>query len=320
MKSWLSYGRLMDGAIGTELCKYRRSITIHKSLPCDWISISEAGLVKDLYRKYISAGAQIISTNTFCSNANSLNADPKTICALNHASCKIAREIADEANSNGNEVKVLGIVGPGMQRTEKEFNQQVEAFNNQISLLIAGSVDMIMLETIYDKQILIAALEGYRKAVQSIPVYDTDHRVNSDVPLMVSFALRPDGKSVIGTPLDEMVKSLVDFPEIISVGLNCIPADINLRIQIVELKNYIEKAGLSDILISCHPNLGHSDIYGSHHISAESYIDNLKSLIQSRLIHIAGGCCGTTPTLISQLANAIKPPYISCVAPDAETD
>lgn len=296
---WLAKGRCLDGAMGTMLKPYRLpDLRISQSpllsqdssaAPCDMLSLSNPEVVLHTHRLYIQAGAEIISTNTFNSNANSflgtIPADHHLLRELNLVGAQLARE----ATAGRQDIKVAGVIGPGMKRIVGTHNriEISRAYACQAEALIEGGVDMLMLETVYDLPLLQAAIE-------TLPPF----------PLMISFAVSPDGRLASGEDIREAISTIADRPNVVSVGLNCLPANYNLLSLIHQLRSSIQQltpTGHRKILTSCHPNAGIPDEAGRYGITPDRFGSIMQPLLSQRLIDIAGGCCGTTPMHIARL-------------------
>ena len=296
---WLAKGRCLDGAMGTILKPYRLpDLRISQTpllsqdssaAPCDLLSLSHPEIVLSTHRLYIQAGAEIISTNTFNSNANSflgtIPADHHLLRELNLAGARLARE----ATAGREDIKVAGVIGPGRKRIGGTLNriEISRAYACQAEALIEGGADMLMLETVYNLPLLKAAIE-------TMPPF----------PLMISFAVSTDGRLASGEDIREAISAIADRPNVVSVGLNCIPANHNLLSLIHQLRNSIGQlspSGQREILVSCHPNAGIPDEAGRYGITPDRFGAIMQPLLSQRLIDIAGGCCGTTPRHIARL-------------------
>ena len=265
---------LLDGAMGTML---RAIATDSRNFPCEMHNLKNPSLVRDIHFRYAEAGADIICTNTF--NPNSLS----SACVQNStlaedsvsAAVHIARYVSHDFKiKTGKEILVAGTIGP-------TFDASL------IPFLIDGGVDLLLFETVTD-------ISRLKKSLDYASEYMSQR--NLFIPVMVSATLREDsGKLLSGETLHQLIDAIDAYTQIMSVGVNCIPPNRNL-------KNILRELSLiTDLPISVHPNAGLPDINGNYHISPTEMAECLRSFLKDGLPKIIGGCCGTTPDHISAL-------------------
>lgn len=310
---------VLDGAMGTMIQGY--SLTEHDfrgerfaSHPTslkgnnDLLSITRPDVVADIHRKYLEAGADLITTNTFNSQAISM-ADfrmEEYVREINLAAVKIARDIADEyTHKNPSKPRfVLGSMGPtsrtcsvvtgSLQPGWETFGykQLLEAYTVQASALIEGGVDAILIETIFDVKNAEAAVNAAVEAMK---------KTGKTIPVMLSFTLSsPDGRNMLGQSIEEFIDTVSDAP-IFSIGINCVPDPRNIAPLIISLGR---KKGYR---ISLYPNAGLPDSTGTYSVSHEAFRASVWPLLDAHMLNLVGGCCGTTDRHIHALAEAVEP-------------
>lgn len=292
---------ILDGAMGTMLQKKGFSGNF------DMLNITHPDAVKDVYMQYLEAGADIISTNTFSSQRISqaeYGCEDK-IRLINHASCKLAREAADEyTKRNPSKPRyVAGSVGPTNRtcsispdvndpsRRDISFDELVDAYKEQMEEMIISGVDAILLETIFDTLNAKAAIYAAEEAMIS---------AGKKVKLMVSMTISDKaGRTLSGQTIKAFVNS-VNHADIYSIGLNC-------SFGAKDLKPFLrELAEVAPCYVSCHPNAGLPNELGQYDQTPEEWADEVKEFIDENLVDIVGGCCGTTPDFIKAIENVIS--------------
>ncbi len=310
---------ILDGAMGTMIQSHSLTEKDFKgerfaSHPTtlkgnnDLLSITRPDIISDIHRRYLEAGADIITTNTFNAQAISM-ADYRMeeyVEEINLAACKIARELADEytrktpskprfvAGSIGPTSKTCSIssgsVQPGWESFS--FDRLTDAYTTQASALIKGGVDALLIETIFDLKNAEAAIKGATEAMKM---------VGKAVPVMLSFNVAtPEGFNMLGQSVEEFVSNLHDIP-VLSIGLNCVP-------DAAAMIPFIARLGEKfTYKISLYPNAGFPDQNGKYAMTPEKLRESVWPLLDAHLLNILGGCCGTTDRHIQALAQAVEP-------------
>lgn len=312
---------VLDGAFGTEIQKYKlkendfrgREFMNHpKPLSGfnDILNITSPSVIKNIHKRYLEAGANIITTNTFNSNAISMNdygldTLPGLVKRLNYEGAKLAKEAINEyrntfsATTSGDIFIVGGSVGPTNRSLSLSpdisnpmergisYDSLFKAYREQIEGLIDGEVDILIFETFFDTLNLKAALAAA-------------NQVNRDkgkaVPLMVSATISDNsGRILSGQTLEALVASIAHFDNILSIGLNC-------GFGPDRMKEYIKDINHNNpYFTSCHPNAGLPDESGCYDMGASEFKRIISPLLKSGEINIIGGCCGTSPEYIKNL-------------------
>ncbi len=301
---------ILDGAMGTMIQRHELEEfdfregyfeNHEKSLKGnnDLLSLTRPALIKDIHRQYFVAGADIIETNTF-SGTSIAQADyglEKSVYALNFESAKIAKEVAEEFNDKPR--FVAGSIGP-TNRTASispdvndpgyravSFDELVSAYAEQINALMDGGVDLLLVETIFDTLNAKAALF----AIDS--VYETR---KTTLPIMISGTITDQsGRTLTGQTTEAFLISLSHMP-LLSIGLNCALGASLMRpyLQILNSK--------SPFPMSAHPNAGLPNEFGAYDESPEMMAAQIQVFLEEGLVNIIGGCCGTTPEHIAEIA------------------
>ena len=271
----------------------------------DILNLTQPEIVAQVHAGYLAAGCDIISTNTF--NATDIaQADFGTqdLCfEINEQAARIARRCANEYSSDEQPRFVAGSIGPtnrtasispDVNRPEfrnVDFDSLRQAYEEAARGLIAGGVDLFLIETVFDTlnaKAAIAALD----------------RVNGELeepyPLIVSGTITDaSGRTLSGQTCEAFLYS-VEHANPVAVGLNCALGAEQLRPYIAEL------AALSTSGVSAHPNAGLPDAFGEYTQNPEQMAVLIGEFAQAGWLNIVGGCCGTTPEHIAAIVDAVK--------------
>ena len=305
---------ILDGATGTALQKFglteadfRGEVFAQHPIPLkgnnDVLNITRPDVIRQVHQNYIDAGADIIETNTFNANAISQTEYGCTewVEQFNLQGARLAKEVASACKER--KIHVAGSIGP----TDKSltlspdpdqpayrivnFDTLADAYATQVSALIEGSVDLLLVETIYDGLNAKAALYAISKVQEE---------KGTNLPVMLSVTVNDkSGRTLTGQSLDALFTSLSHYP-ILSFGLNCSFGARELHQFIRELAPHVP------CNISIYPNAGLPNEMGEYDESPEFTALCLQNMAKEGLINIAGGCCGTTPEHIRAIADALK--------------
>ncbi len=270
------------------------------------LNLTRGDVIFGIHTAYLEAGADIIETNTFCANAFNLEEYGLSddVVAINQAGCEIAREAAaDFERSHDGYAFVAGVLGPtnrGLSFSsnvddpayrESDFASFKAMYTQQAEALLDGSVDLLLIETAFDTLVAKSAIMGCLSAMQ------TKER---KVPLMVSATFSDQSERTLsGQTLEAFVISLSPFP-LFSLGLNCSTGP-------EEMLPLIEKLStLAPFYISAHPNAGFPDKEGFYNLTPLEMAKKMEPVLEGGRLNIVGGCCGTTPSHIRALAEAVK--------------
>lgn len=308
---------VLDGAMGTMIQQYKfteedyrgekfKDFHISVKGNNDMLSITQPAAIKEIHRKYLEAGADIIETNTFSSTTIAM-ADyemEEYVYELNYESAKIAKEVAQEFTQlNPSKPRfVAGSIGPTNRTASMSpdvndpgfravtFDGLRVAYKQQVEALIDGGVDLLLVETVFDTLNAKAALF----AIEEVK----DER-NIDIPIMLSGTITDaSGRTLSGQTAEAFLISVAHIP-LISIGFNC-------ALGAKQLTPHLEVlAKKSNIRISAHPNAGLPNAFGEYDETPAQMAAQIKEYLDKNLINIIGGCCGTTPAHIKAIADMV---------------
>ena len=271
----------------------------------DMLNITRPDVIEDIMRKYLIAGADIITTNTFSSQRISQDdyglGDASREMAFEGA--RIARKVADEFSKEGKPRFVAGSVGPTNKtcsmspdvsnpaKRDLDYDQLFDAYSEQMEGLVTGGVDIILIETVFDTLNAKAALDA---------AFTTMKALGRELPVMVSVTISDlAGRTLSGQTLDAFMASIASYP-IFSIGLNCSFGARQMKPFIAEL------ARKAPWYTSAHPNAGLPNSMGQYDETADSMAPQIAEFIDEQLVNIVGGCCGTTDEFIARYAELVK--------------
>jgi 5-methyltetrahydrofolate--homocysteine methyltransferase len=298
----------------------------------DLFSLTQPKMIGDIHRRFLEAGADILETNTFGATTIAQSEffvddprehggrkdpafyqkvidDPflkKLAWEINETSARQCREWADKVGKEtGRPRFVAGAIGPLTVSLSNSpdandagfrsvtFDQVKTAYAEQARALIAGGVDFLLVETIFDSLNAKAALVAIRE------VFDED---SLELPVMISAAVGRGGETLISAQTTEAFWNAVEHVKPLSVGLNC---SLGPDLMYPFLSELSEKA---NVAISCYPNAGLPNPLSptGFNFGPEDMAKYLREFAQAGLINIAGGCCGNTPEHIAAIAKALE--------------
>ena len=319
---------ILDGALGTMIQKYNLTEEEFRGNRFveqpgqmkgnnDLLCLTAPDVIRDIHRKYLEAGADIIETNTFNAQRISMaDYHVEDYCReINLAAAKLARELADEYTAKNPEKPrfVAGSVGPTNKTCSMSpdvnnpafraitFDELTDAYQEQMEALLEGGVDAILIETIFDslnaKAAVYAAMEAMKK-------------IGREVPLMLSITVADTGgRTLSGQTLDAFLASVQHAP-IFSIGLNC-------SFGAKQLKPFLKQlASRAPYYISAYPNAGLPNSLGEYDQTPEDMAGEVKEYIDEGLVNIVGGCCGTTEAYIAKYIPLVEgaKPHVPCPA------
>src|ERR1051326_3601308 len=273
----------------------------------DLLNLTQPDIIKSIHRRYLEAGADIIETNTFNSNAISM-ADYKMesmVYDLNLEGARLARSAADEfmAADPGRPRFVAGSVGPTNRTASMSpdvnnpafrsttFDALVAAYYEQTRGLMDGGVDLLLAETVFDTINVKAALFAFEN-------YFAD--MGRRVPVMVSVTITDNsGRTLSGQTIEAFWNS-VSHAKLLSVGINCALGGKQMRPYVEEL------SGIASVYVSCYPNAGLPNAFGGYDETASETSETLRDFAANGWLNFVGGCCGTTPEHIRAIAIAVR--------------
>lgn len=303
---------ILDGAMGTMIqqygleeddfrgYRYRNAEGMMKGNN-DMLNLTRPDVIEDIHTKYLTAGADIITTNTFSSQRVSqadygLETSAREM-ALEGA--RIARKAADRYSTEEKPRFVAGSVGPTNKTCsmspdvsnpaarELDYATLYEDYLEQIEALEEGGADAVLIETVFDTLNAKAAIDATMEVMR---------RTGRDLPIMLSITVSDlAGRTLSGQTLDAVLASVSSYP-IFSVGLNCSFGADQMKPFIKELAHH------APYYISAYPNAGLPNSLGGYDETPETMAPQIGEYIDEGLVNIIGGCCGTTEKFIAKYA------------------
>ncbi len=308
---------MLDGAMGTAIQSLRLSEADFRGERfADWprdlrgnndlLNLTRPDDIRAIHRDYLLAGADIVESNTFSSTAIA-QADygmEDLVHELNREGARLARETADAvAAETGRSRFVTGAIGPTNRSASISpdvsnpgfrsvtFRELVKAYGDAARGLIEGGADLLLLETVFDTLNAKAAIFAFEEIFAEI-----DRRL----PLMISGTITDlSGRTLSGQTPTAFWYS-VRHARPLTVGLNCALGAREMRAHIAEIGR------VADTLICAYPNAGLPNEFGEYDESPEAMARQLGEFARAGLVNVVGGCCGTTPEHIRQIAAAVE--------------
>jgi 5-methyltetrahydrofolate--homocysteine methyltransferase len=302
----------------------------------DLFTLTKPEMIGDIHRRFLEAGADIIETNTFGATSIAQSEffmdDPREhggrknpefyqkviddpflnelAWDINQQSARQGREWAERVGTaTARQRFVAGAIGPLTVSLSNSpdaddpgfrvvtFDQVKASYAQQVRALIAGGVDLLLVETIFDSLNAKAALVAIREVVDEL---------GKELPVMISAAVGRGGETMISAQTTEAFWNAVRHAKPLSVGLNC---SLGPDLMYPFLEELSEKA---DVAISCYPNAGLPNPLAAtgFDLGPQDMARYLSDFAKGGLINLAGGCCGNTPEHIAAIAKALegKPP------------
>ncbi|PIQ60079.1 MAG: methionine synthase [Bacteroidetes bacterium CG12_big_fil_rev_8_21_14_0_65_60_17] len=307
---------VLDGAMGTLIQQekpteedFRGDLFRDHDTPLagnnDLLAWTQPALIQSLHERYLEAGADIIETNTFSANAIS-QADyglERHAREMNAAAARVARAAAD--NWSGDKLRfVAGSMGPTNVALSLSpdvsdpgyraatFDELSGAYLDQIHGLLDGGVDLLLIETIFDTLNAKAAIFAIETAY---------HERNVRLPVMISGTIvDQSGRTLSGQSTEAFWISISHCPELLSVGLNCALGSAQMRPYLETLSR------TAHVYTSLYPNAGLPNEFGDYDESATYMAGQVSAYAEAGWLNIVGGCCGTTPSHIRAMAEAVR--------------
>ena len=305
---------VIDGAMGTMIQRYQLTESDFrgerfKNHPSDvqgnndLLNITRPDIIKAIHAEYLSAGADIIETNTFSTQRISLADYQMESLAyeLSFEGARLAKEVATEftRNNPNKPLFVAGAIGPTNRTASLSpdvndpgyravtFDDLTEAYYEQIRGLIDGGADVLLVETIFDTLNAKSALFAIKKYEQEI---------GRKIEIMISGTITDaSGRTLSGQTVEAFLNS-VNHADLLSIGLNCALGAKDMRPHIEEL------SAKSASFISAYPNAGLPNEFGAYDEVPHETAHLLEDFIENGFVNIVGGCCGTTPDHIKCIA------------------
>lgn len=307
---------ILDGAIGTMIQQYSLTENDFRGARFadvpgmmkgnnDMLNLTRPDVVMDIHRKYLEAGADIITTNTFSSQCVS-QADyglGKEAREMAYEGARLARSMADKYSTADKSRFVAGSVGPTNKTCslspdvsnpaarELDYSTLYGAYLEQVAALAEGGVDVVLIETVFDTLNAKAAIDA---------TLEVSRRCGRQLPIMLSITVSDlAGRTLSGQTLDAVMASVSGYP-LFSIGLNC-------SFGASQMKPFLrELARKAPWLVSAYPNAGLPNSLGQYDETPESMAPQIAEFIDEGLVNIVGGCCGTTEKFIEKYVPLVE--------------
>ncbi len=324
---------VLDGAMGTMIQRYKleeadfRGERFKNSKfllkgDNDLLNLTQPEIIREIHREYLEAGADIIETNTF--NGTRISQSDygleDEVYEINFKAAQIASAAAAEFTAAHPEKPryVAGAMGPTNKTASMSpevndpgfrnvsFDLLVDNYFEQASALLEGGADILLVETIFDTLNAKAALFAINKIVE-------EKRKKGDnsekIPVMVSGTITDaSGRTLSGQTLEAFFTS-VKHIDLLSVGLNCSMGAEQIRPHLAELSK------LAPFNVSVYPNAGLPNQFGEYDESPHKMAGHIKDFLDHQYANIVGGCCGTTPDHIREIAELAKKAHVRPLPP-----
>ncbi|BBY53392.1 methionine synthase [Mycobacterium koreense] len=311
---------VIDGAMGTAIQRDRPDEAGYRGERfSDWpsplqgnndlLNLTQPQMIEGIHREYLEVGADIIETNTFNSTAISLSDYDMAELAyeLNYAGAALARKAADEFSTPEKPRYVAGTLGPTTRTASISpdvndpgarnitYDQLVAAYLEAAGGLVDGGADLILVETIFDSLNAKAAVFAVETLFE-----DRGRRW----PVIISGTITDASGRTLSGQVTEAFWNSIRHAKPIAVGLNC-------ALGAPEMRPYIaEMARIADTFVSCYPNAGLPNAFGEYDENPERQASYMADFADAGLVNLVGGCCGTAPEHIAEIAKVVegKPP------------
>ena len=271
----------------------------------DLLSITQPDIIELIHREYLEAGADILETNTFNSNSVSLaDYDMHELAyELNYAGAALARKVCDEFSTGVKPRYVAGAIGPTTRTASispdvndpgarnVSYDQLVASYLEAANGLVDGGSDLLIIETIFDSLNAKAAVF----AVETL--FEERGR---RWPVIISGTITDASGRTLSGQVTEAFWNSIRHSRPIAVGLNCALGAPEMRPYIAEL------ARIADTFVSCYPNAGLPNAFGEYDESPERQAGYLAEFAEAGLVNLVGGCCGTAPPHIAEIAKVVE--------------
>lgn len=311
---------VIDGAMGTAIQRDRPDEAGYrgerfKDWPSDvqgnndLLNLTQPQIIEAIHREYLDAGADIIETNTFNANAVSLSdyGMEELGYELNYAGAALARTACDEVSTPDRPRYVAGALGPTTRTASISpdvndpgarnvtYDELVAAYLEAANGLVDGGADIILVETIFDTLNAKAAVFALETLFE-----DRGRRW----PVIISGTITDASGRTLSGQVTEAFWNSIRHAKPLAVGLNCALGAPEMRPYIAEMSR------IADTFVSCYPNAGLPNAFAEYDETPERQAGYVADFAEAGFVNLVGGCCGTTPAHIAEIAKAVegKPP------------
>jgi 5-methyltetrahydrofolate--homocysteine methyltransferase len=311
---------ILDGAMGTMIQQHRLSESDFRGDNYrhydrdlkgnnDLLVLTKPKIIQDIHLAYLRAGADIIETNTFngTSIAQSDYGLASAVRELNLAAVQVAKNAVQEfQKSNARPAFIAGAIGPTNRTLSISpdvhnpahrnitFDELLQSYSEQVEALLGGGVDLLLVETIFDTLNAKAALIAIEQCFAAR---------SQEVPVMISVTITDQSGRTLSGQTAEAFWNSIRHAKPLSVGINCALGAQDMVPYMRELSKIV------DCHLSCYPNAGLPNPLAptGYDETPASMAQVLSTFAKEGLLNIVGGCCGTTPSHIKAIAEAMKP-------------
>jgi 5-methyltetrahydrofolate--homocysteine methyltransferase len=311
---------VIDGAMGTAIQRDRPDEAGYrgerfKDWPSplqgnnDLLNLTQPQIIAGIHREYLEAGADILETNTFNANAISLSDYEMAELSyeLNYAGAALARQAADEFRTPQKPRYVAGALGPTTRTASispdvndpgarnVSYDQLVAAYLEAANGLVDGGADLLIVETIFDSLNAKAAVFAIETLFE---------QRGRRWPVIISGTITDASGRTLSGQVTEAFWNAIRHARPIAVGLNCALGAPEMRPYIAEMSR------IADTFVSCYPNAGLPNAFGEYDESPQRQAGYIADFAEAGLVNLVGGCCGTAPPHIAEIAKVVegKPP------------
>ncbi|KRE28708.1 methionine synthase [Mycobacterium sp. Soil538] len=307
---------VIDGAMGTAIQRDRPDEAGYrgerfKDWPSDLVgnndllTLTQPHIIAAIHREYLEAGADILETNTFNANAVSLSdyGMEEFAYELNYAGAALARAACDEFSTEDKPRYVAGALGPTTRTASispdvndpgarnVSYDQLVAAYLDAARGLIDGGADLLIVETIFDTLNAKAAIFAIETLFE-----DRGRRW----PVIVSGTITDASGRTLSGQVTEAFWNSIRHAKPLAVGLNCALGAPEMRPYLAEMSR------IADTFVSCYPNAGLPNAFGEYDESPKRQAGYVADFAEAGLVNMVGGCCGTTPAHIAEIAEVVE--------------
>ncbi|BBX43240.1 methionine synthase [Mycobacterium simiae] len=311
---------VIDGAMGTAIQRDRPDEAGYrgerfKDWPSDVVgnndllNLTQPHIIEGIHREYLEAGADILETNTFNANAISLSdyGMQELSYELNYTGATLARRACDEFSTPEKPRYVAGALGPTTRTASISpdvndpgarnvtYDQLVAAYLEAASGLVDGGADLLIVETIFDTL-------NAKAAVFAIETLFEER--GRRWPVIISGTITDASGRTLSGQVTEAFWNSIRHAKPLAVGLNCALGAPEMRPYIAEMSR------IADTFVSCYPNAGLPNAFGEYDEFPTRQAGYVAEFADAGFVNLVGGCCGTTPAHIAEIAKAVagKPP------------
>lgn len=290
---------LLDGGMGTQIFAKNPTVDDYGGLEVDGcvelLNERRREWIQEIHSNYFHAGADAVETNTFGCNEvvlSEFNLAHRTF-ELNLMAAQLARQVADDFH---NSKYVIGSVGPGTKLVtllQIDYQTLYKSYLAQMHGLITGNVDAILIETAQDINQVKIAIRAAKNAMKEL---------KKEIPIWAQVTIETTGTMLVGSDIQSALTTLEMF-DIDVIGLNCATGPDEMRPHVA----YLAKNAAS--YISAIPNAGLPQNIGGqtvYPLNPKEFAAKVSKMAADFSLNVIGGCCGTTPEHIKELAILAK--------------